>query len=192
MKEIIISILRESAELKLNFAKESSDSIEQAANIIHSCLNSGGKVLIFGNGGSAADAQHIASELVGRFIADRRALPAVALTTDTSVITSISNDSSFDRIFSRQIEALGNKNDVAFGITTSGRSKNVINGMETAQKLGLKTVSMTGTYSKKLEESSDCIIKVPSKSTPRIQEVHITVGHILCEIIDSLFSLKNS
>jgi D-sedoheptulose 7-phosphate isomerase len=193
MKEHIISRLRESAELKLRFAKESVNEIAQATKIIQKSIKSGGKVLIFGNGGSAADAQHIASEFVNRFYKDRKAFPAIALTTDTSLITSIGNDRSFSNIFSRQIEALGRKGDVAWGISTSGKSKNVVSALEVARSVGLKTIFLTGSEVGKLGDSVDCLVKIPSKSTPRIQELHITVAHIICELVEEeLSSIKET
>lgn len=192
MKEHIISRLRESAELKLRFAKESVDDIAQATKIIQKSFKSGGKVLIFGNGGSAADAQHIASEFVNRFSKDRKAFSAIALTTDTSLLTSIGNDRSFNNIFSRQIEALGRKGDVAWAISTSGKSKNVVSALEVAKSLGLKTILLTGSEVGKIGDSVDCLVKIPSKSTPRIQELHITVAHIICELVEEeLSSTKN-
>ena len=187
MKENIISILRESADLKLQLAKESIDSIIGAVELINKCIKSGGKILIFGNGGSAADSQHIASEFVNRFYLERRALPAIALTTDTSVLTSIANDDTFDNIFSRQIEALGKKNDIAIGITTGGKSQNIINGLESSKKLKMKTILFAGQNFIKLKKLSDCIISVPSTSTPRIQEVHLTIAHIICELVEDGF-----
>lgn len=190
MKEAIISILRESADLKLKFAKESFDSIIQAKELIEKCIKNNGRIFIFGNGGSAADAQHIASEFVNKYSADRKALPAIALTTDTSTLTSVSNDRSFDEVFSRQIEALGQKNDLAWGITTSGKSKNVINGLETAGKQGMKTLAFTGQTARKIKTIADCVISVPSKSTGRIQEVHITTAHIICELIEQTYNSK--
>ena len=188
MKEHIISRLRESAELKLRFAKESVNDIVEATKIIQKSIKSGGKVLIFGNGGSAADAQHIASEFVNKFSKDRKAFSAIALTTDTSLLTSIGNDRSFSNIFSRQIEALGRKGDVAWGISTSGKSKNVVSALEVAQNLGLKTILLTGSEVGKIGDSVNCLIRIPSKSTPRIQELHITVAHIICELVEEELS----
>jgi len=188
MKEQIISRLRESADLKLKFAKESLDEVQNATEIILKCFKSGGKLLVFGNGGSAADAQHIAAEFVNRFNLKRPALPCIALTTDTSLITSICNDDSFKSLFSRQIEALGKKGDVAIGITTGGKSTNVINGLNTARSLKLKTIGLIGNDPSKIKNYADCLISVPSDVTARIQELHITVGHIICELIeDSIY-----
>lgn len=190
MKECIVSILRESAELKLSFAKESASDVEEAALILQKALKSGSKVLIFGNGGSASDAQHVAAELVNKYEKKRMALAAVALTTDSSILTSVSNDSSFENVFSRQIEALGRKGDVVIGLTTGGKSPNVIKALKTARSLGLKTITFTGSDKSKVKRLSDCCISVPSSSTPRIQELHITIAHIICEILDDAFSEK--
>jgi D-sedoheptulose 7-phosphate isomerase len=192
MKEFVISKLRESAELKLVFAKEATNDVVKAAEIIEKSIKSGGKILIFGNGGSAADSQHIAAEFVNRYLKVRDALPAIALTTDTSILTSIGNDSSFENIFSRQIEALGKKGDVAWGLSTSGRSKNIIKALRTAKSLGLKTIGFTGRDAGEIEKIVDCNINVPSRSTPRIQEVHITIGHIICELIEDKLSKKRA
>ena len=137
MKEKIISILRESADLKLKFAQDSLDSVINATNLINKCFKSGGKLLIFGNGGSASDAQHIASEFINRFMLERKALPAISLATDSSAITSIANDFGYENIFSRQIDALGKKNDVAIGLTTSGNSVNVLKGLKAANIISL-------------------------------------------------------
>lgn len=184
MKEKIISILRESADLKLKFAQDSLDSVINATNLINKCFKSGGKLLIFGNGGSASDAQHIASEFVSRFTMERKALPAISLATDSSVITSIANDFGFENIFSRQIEALGKKNDIAIALTTSGSSVNVINGLKAAKSIGMTSIVFTGNNFNNLKKLSKCIISVPSESTARIQEVHITVAHIICELAE--------
>jgi len=188
MKEFIISRLRESADLKLVFAKQATKEVIKAVNIIEKSLKSSGKILIFGNGGSAADAQHIAAEFVNRYLKERNALPAIALTTDTSILTSIGNDSSFENIFSRQIEALGKKGDVAWGLSTSGRSKNIVKALSIAKSIGLKTIGFTGGDGGEIKKLVDCNINVPSMSTPRIQELHITIGHIICELIEDIFS----
>ncbi|RKY37710.1 MAG: phosphoheptose isomerase [Candidatus Omnitrophota bacterium] len=143
-----------------------------------------GKLLIFGNGGSAADSQHIAAEFMSRFKRERRALPAIALTTDTSIITAVSNDYSFTRIFSRQIEALAVKGDIAIGISTSGKAENVIAGLKQARALGLTCITLTGEKGVNLKQLSDICLIVPSANTPRIQEMHITVAHIICELVE--------
>ena len=155
--------------------------------IIKICLKSlkrKKKILFFGNGGSASDAQHLATELTVRFSKDRKAIPAISLATDTSALTAIGNDFGFDFIFSRQIEALGNKDDVAIGITTSGKSKNVINAIKTAKKKGLKCVVFTGNYTHLVSGFCDEIISVPALNTSRIQEMHILIGQMLCNALE--------
>lgn len=151
-------------------------------------LARGGKILLFGNGGSAADAQHLAGELVSRFLVERRALAGIALTTDTSILTAIGNDYGFDRVFARQVEALGRPGDVAVGISTSGRSPNVLAGIDAARALGLTTVGFTGAGREGLAERVDVCFHVPSRHTPRIQECHLAAGHAICEIVECVFS----
>ena len=185
MKEQVISALRESADTKMQMAKESLDEIVQVSELITRALKSGKKVLIFGNGGSAADAQHIAAELVNRYMINRKAYAAIALTTDSSILTSIANDFNYNDIFSRQVEGLGNKGDVALGITTSGKSANVLKAFEVAKAMELKTVALSGNSIGKLKKNVDHIIQVPSSSTQRIQEAHITVAHIICELVEN-------
>ncbi len=163
---------------------ESCDSIQQCAEIIIDTVSSGKKILICGNGGSAADAQHIAAEFVGRYETERKALPAIALTTDTSALTALANDYSFDRIFARQVEALANVGDCLIAISTSGNSPNVIAAAMEARKAGCRVIGMTGEGGKKLASLSDACLMVPSKRTARIQEAHITVAHIWCELLD--------
>ena len=169
----------------MKVAEACGPMIVDAAFMITSCLHSGGKLLFFGNGGSAADAQHIAAEFVGRFVAERRALPAMALTTDSSILTAVSNDYGFERIFARQIEAFGRPNDVAIGISTSGNSPNVLEGMKEAKKFHLKTVGLSGKDGGELAKLVDLAITVASKSTARIQECHIAIGHLLCELVEA-------
>jgi len=190
MKERIVSILRESADLKLRFARESISDVAEAAVILQKAIKSGGKILIFGNGGSASDSQHIAAELVNKYTQKRKALPALALTTDSSILTSVANDGSFENVFSRQIEALGKKGDVALGITTGGKSANVIKALKTAKSMELKTIAFTGPDTSKVKRITDCCVSVPSTSTPRIQELHITIAHIICELIEKALSDK--
>ncbi len=190
MKECIVSILRESADLKLRFAKESVEDVAEAVAILQKALKSGNKLLIFGNGGSASDSQHIAAELVNKYALKRKALPAIALTTDGSILTSVSNDGSFENVFSRQIEALGKKGDVALALSTGGKSPNVIKALKTAKSMELKTIALVGSDKSKVRRLSDCCISVPSKSTARVQELHITIAHIICELIDDAFSVK--
>ena len=141
-----------------------------------------------GNGGSAADAQHIAGELVGRFKKERKAIPAISLSTDTSILTAIGNDYGFEKVFERQIEALGNKGDVVIGISTSGNSENVYRAMKLAKKMGLTTIGLLGNDGGKIKNLSDIALVVPSKNTPRIQETHITIGHIICEGVERIIS----
>ena len=162
--------------------------VVQAADAIVQSLKAGGRLLVFGNGGSAADAQHMAAELVGRFQRERAALAAVALTTDTSVLTSLSNDYAYDQVFSRQIEALGKKGDVAFGISTSGRSPNVVAAFDAARSLGLTTVALTGRDGGPIGHGADIHINVASDSTARAQEVHRTLLHALCDLVERAFA----
>jgi D-sedoheptulose 7-phosphate isomerase len=184
-REIAEAVFRESAGLTLAFLEGHLDLIVGAAGAIAAALRAGRKVLVFGNGGSAADAQHFAGELVNRFLLDRPALPAVALTTNGSILTSISNDLGYAQIFARQVEALGSAGDVAVGISTSGLSPNVVAGIETAGKLQLCTVVFTGGDGGKLAGLANYAFVVPSRSTPRIQEVHATLGHALCQLVET-------
>jgi D-sedoheptulose 7-phosphate isomerase len=159
-------------------------TVSSVSQILVSALQAGNKVLLFGNGGSAADAQHIAAELVGRFAFDRPPLPALALSVNSSCVTAIGNDYGFDLVFSRQLEALARTGDVAIGISTSGNSPNVLNAISTAKKLGLHTVALTGKSGGKLLKSADHCICAPSNETPRIQECHILIGHIISELVE--------
>jgi D-sedoheptulose 7-phosphate isomerase len=158
--------------------------IAKVSEILIDAFRKGNKLLLFGNGGSAADAQHIAAEFVGRFAFDRPALPALALSVNTSCVTAIGNDYGFDLVFSRQVEALAHRGDVAIGISTSGNSPNVVRAMATAKKMGLHTVGLTGSSGNKLADAVDYCICVPSSETPRIQECHILVGHIISELVE--------
>ncbi len=183
MKDVILSILEDGITAKRNCVESNLDNLVKGADMLAGCVKSGGKVLIFGNGGSAADAQHLAAELVNRFQIERPPLAAIALTTDTSVLTSIGNDYQFDQIFSKQIRALGKKGDVAWGLSTSGRSPNVIKALDTAQKLGIATIGMTGRGGE-LARCASLVFAVPSDTTARIQETHIMLGHILCDLLE--------
>ena len=165
--------------------EQSRSDINRAAAAIIDALKAGAKVLTCGNGGSAADAQHFAAEFVNRFQIDRGALAAIALTTDTSVLTSIANDSSYDRVFARQIEAIGRRGDVVIGISTSGRSRNIVAAFDVARSAGMTTIALIGTDAAALANVSDIIIGVPSRSTARVQEVHRTILHVLCELVES-------
>jgi len=185
MKDIILDALSESVRVKEAFINGHLDRIVQAAEMMATAIVSGHKVLIFGNGGSAADAQHIAAEFVNRFRVERKPLAALALTTDTSIITSIANDYHFDEIFEKQIRALGKKGDIAVGISTSGNSRNVIQAVAAAKEIGLLTVGLTGPDGK-LPEMVDLNFAVDSRATARIQESHILLGHLLCDLVDRI------
>jgi D-sedoheptulose 7-phosphate isomerase len=161
-----------------------SDSLEIAVKLCIQSLQSGGKILTFGNGGSAADAQHIAAELVGRYKTERKGLAAIALTTDTSVLTSIGNDYGYERVFDRQVEALANEGDAVIGISTGGSSANVISALKLANDLGCKTIGLSGRDGGEMNKICDINLVVPVKDTPRIQEMHIVIGHTLCHIIE--------
>lgn len=163
------------------------DKLENASKLVVETLKNGNKILICGNGGSAADAQHIAAELTGRYKIERRGLPGIALTTDTSALTAIGNDYGYDRIFDRQIEALANNGDLIIGISTSGNSKNIINALKIAKELGCKTLGLTGRDGGVMNELCDINLIVPSNNTPRIQEMHILFGHTICQIVDNEF-----
>ncbi|MCU1386350.1 MAG: phosphoheptose isomerase [Acidobacteria bacterium] len=165
--------------------KQHAQPVVDAAAVIVATLRSGGKLLLFGNGGSAADAQHVAAEFVGRFQRERAALAAIALTTDSSVLTSIANDYAFERVFARQIEALGRAGDVAFGISTSGTSPNVVAALDTARALGLGTIALTGGDGGAVGRAAAVHVNVPSSATPRVQEVHRTLLHVICDIVES-------
>ncbi len=162
--------------------------IEEAADRLITSLKGNGKILVCGNGGSAADSQHIAAELVGRYLRNRIALPAIALTTDTSILTAVGNDFGFDDVFRRQVEALGQPGDVLLGISTSGQSTNVIRAMEQARQKEMSTIAMVGANNGPMQELADVVIAIPSKETPHIQEGHIAVAHILCGIVEDAFA----
>lgn len=184
MKNIIEESIKESLRVKELVLADQVANIEKAARAIIKAFRLGGKLLIFGNGGSAADSQHMAAELVGRFKKERRALPAVALTTNTSTLTAIANDYGYDATFSRQVMALGRKGDVAIGISTSGNSSNVLAAISEAKALDMETISLTGGNGGKLIHASGISITVNADDTPRVQEAHITIIHILCDLIE--------
>lgn len=190
MENVILKRFKESTEVKTRFLKESLPQLLDVIKLIAHAFESGNKLLLFGNGGSAADAQHLAAEFVNRYIMDRPPLPAIALTTDTSILTSISNDLAFDEIFAKQIRALGKEGDVAFAISTSGHSSNVIKAVEVAKEMRMKTVALTGNDGGILTKISDISLIVSSSSTPRIQETHILIGHILCEMVEHQLFIK--
>ncbi len=185
MQETIAKILQEGADLRLQMMGTMTGDILEAAKAIAHAFKSGRKLLLFGNGGSAADCQHIAAEFMNRFLIERPPLPAIALTTDTSILTSISNDYSFDDVFGKQVKALGKKGDIALGISTSGNSANVIKALRVAKKIGMVTIVLTAEGGK-IAANADIALAVPSRSTPRIQEAHITIGHILVDLTDTL------
>ena len=189
MREEVIKELEESASIKRAIAQDLADTIAEAAEMIINAYKAGKKVFLIGNGGSAADAQHIASELVGRFRMERKALPAIALTTDTSTLTSLANDYGYDTVISRQLEALVNEGDVLIAITTSGTSANILKAIDTARSLGVTVIALTGEKGKQLRDTTELTITVPSANTQRIQEAHITIGHIICHLVEQeLFS----
>jgi D-sedoheptulose 7-phosphate isomerase len=179
----IIKTITESSNLILN-SKNLSEKIEKAVNEIIKCFSTQNKIIIFGNGGSAADAQHIVAEFIGRFQKERKSLPAIALTTDSSIITSLSNDYSYDIVFSRQCESLVLKGDVVLGISTSGNSKNVVEGIKTAKRIGAVTIGLLGGDGGTINNIVDIPIVVESTNTARIQEVHRVIYHVICGIVE--------
>ena len=185
------SIIKNEFNAHLNSSQQTLENIglniEIAANICVDSLKKGNKILIFGNGGSAADAQHIAAEIVGRYKVERKGLPAIALTTDTSVLTSIGNDFGFEHLFDRQVQALANKNDVLIGISTGGTSKNVISALKLGKSNGCKVIGFSGKSGGDFNNICDINLVVSSEDTPRIQEIHILIGHIICHLIDQAF-----
>lgn len=184
MTESISTIVADSIETKRRFFDAHSSEVERAAEMISATLRLGGKLLIFGNGGSAADAQHIAGELVNRFLQERKALPAIALSTDGGVLTCIANDTGFENVFARQIEALGREGDVCVAISTSGQSENIVLACEEARSQGIKVIGLLGRGGGKVAPLCDLALIVPSDDTQRIQETHNLIGHILCELIE--------
>ncbi len=184
MRDKIKDLLLESIQVKEDLLHDYLDKIIEITTLIIDALKKDGKVILFGNGGSASDSQHIAAELIGRFKKDRDPLPAIALTTNTSIITSLANDYGYEIVFSKQIEALGRKNDVAIGISTSGKAKNVAQAIKQAKKMDIKTIALTGGDGGDLAKLADVSLVVPSMVTARIQEAHIVIGHIVCEIIE--------
>ena len=184
MIDRINQIARESIVTKSSFFESHAESVARAADLLITSIQSGGKVLIFGNGGSAADAQHIAAELVNKLNFDRPPIAAIALTTDTSILTSVGNDASFESLFERQVRALGRPDDVALAISTSGTSPNVLRAVDAAREIGIKTIALAGRDGGKLAGAVDIALVVDARSTQRIQETHITIGHILCELVE--------
>ncbi len=184
MKESVLSSFADSANIKQQFAREHADRIVQVARLMAEAFRNGRKLLLFGNGGSATDAAHIAAEFVGRYRRERVPLPAIALATDIAAITCIANDYGYEELFARQVRAHGHKGDVAVAISTSGNSPNVLKGVEAARDCGLTTIAWTGANGGKLAGLVDYPFVVPSTVTSRIQESHITLGHILCELVE--------
>jgi D-sedoheptulose 7-phosphate isomerase len=184
--EFLTNSLREHLETVQNLLDSKMASIERSGQMICEALASGKKVLLCGNGGSAADAQHIAAELVGCYEKQRRSWPAIALTTDTSALTAVSNDLGYEQVFARQVLGLAQAGDVLVAISTSGKSKNVLRAAEQARESGCKTIALTGATAEPLASLCDVIVAVPSTRTSRIQEVHITIGHLWCEMVDQI------
>jgi|TARA_B110000444_G_C18849314_1_gene604298 D-sedoheptulose 7-phosphate isomerase len=182
--KLIEDTLNEISKNFLELSSKCSLEIQDASKMMIGSLKRGGKIIFCGNGGSAADSQHLSAELVGRYLKNRRPIASISLTTDTSVITAISNDYSFDEIFSRQLEAIGNKNDVLYAISTSGRSKNIIKAINQAKKMGIKIIGITGADGDDMARLCDISIIVPATRPDRIQELHIATGQIICEIIE--------
>ena len=188
MKELIKKRIQESIDVKKKVIETQADTIARMVEEITSSFKQNGKVIFFGNGGSAADSQHVAAEFIGRFERERKSLPAIALTTDTSILTALGNDYGFESVFSRQLEGIGKKGDVAVAISTSGNSPNVLEGVRQAKKMGIKTLAFTGRDGGKLAKAGDVSLIVPSDNTARIQEAHICIFHIICELVENNFS----
>jgi len=178
--------LVEGAALRNWAAKEQAEKLAQAVRLVAKALRAGHKLLLFGNGGSAADAQHLAAEFVNRMVRNRRALPAIALTADTSILTAVANDRSYDQVFARQVEALGQKGDIAWGFSTSGKSPSVLQAFKAAKTAGMFRLGFAGRPGSPLDRATDLCLHVDARPTPRIQEMHITLGHILCEQVDEV------
>ena len=186
MKELIIKRIEEHKKLASDVIKsEIITQIEQVAKLVKLTLDNGNKIMLCGNGGSAADCQHLAAELVGRFQKERKGLPAIALTVDTSILTAVGNDYGYDKVFVRQIEALAKAGDLLFGISTSGNSQNVINAINLAKQKGVSCVGFTAIGGGKMKDICDVCISIPSQITARAQEIHILIGHIICELADN-------
>lgn len=186
MKEKILKAFEESVKVKERFAKEYTETIVEVSKVIADAFNDGKKLILFGNGGSATDASHIAAEFVNRFKRERPGLPAIALNTDMAVITSIANDYDYSEIFARQLKPLSEEGDIVIAISTSGTSSNVLKAMDAAKKKKLRTIVFTGAKGEKFASKADYAFIVPSDSTPRIQETHITLGHVLCQMVEEI------
>jgi len=187
--EDIVKRIEENISVKKSILNDAHliDTIERAATIVVNAIKNDNKVIFCGNGGSAADSQHLAAELIGKFYFNRRSLPAVSLTVNTSIITAIGNDFGFDKVFARQLEGIGKAGDVLIGLSTSGNSENVVEAFRLAKELGISTIAFTGESGGILRDLADILINVPSRDTPRIQEAHIMVGHIICELVEKEF-----
>ncbi len=186
MQKKILKAFEESIEVKKKFIEENATLIEEVSKLIAEAFNEGKKLILFGNGGSACDASHMAAEFVNRFKRERPGLPAICLNTDMAVLTSIANDYDFSEIFARQLKTLAEKGDIAIAISTSGNSRNVLKAVEVAKKKGIKVISFTGLKGDKLAKRSDIAFIVPSENTPRIQETHITLAHVLCQMVEEI------
>jgi len=186
MKDKVVKIFEESIQIKRKFAEENINSIIEVANVIANAFNKGKKVILFGNGGSATDASHLAAEFINRFQKERPSLPAIALNTDMAVITAIANDYDFSEIFSKQLKSLSDEGDVVIAISTSGSSANILKAMDVAKKKKLVTIAFTGLKGDKFASKANYAFIVPSDKTPRIQETHITLGHVLCRMVEEI------
>lgn len=186
MRGKILKIFEESLEVKERFVKENIETIIEVSKVIAKAFNEGKKLLLFGNGGSATDASHIAAEFVNRFKKDRPGLPAIALNTDIAVVTSIANDYDYTEVFSRQLKSLAQEGDIIIAISTSGNSSNVIKAMDVAKEKRLRTIAFTGAKGERFASKADYAFIVPSENTPRIQETHITLGHVLCQMVEEI------
>lgn len=184
MTDRLVSALEDHARVVAAIQRTLLPEIQDAARRLVACFRAGGKLLAMGNGGSAADAQHLVAELVGRYRRERRPIPAIALTVDPSITTAVSNDYGFDEVFARQVRAHARAGDVVLGISTSGNSENVVRGLRAARELGATTLALTGATGGRLRELADCALLVPSTETPRIQEGHVTIIHLLCDLVD--------
>lgn len=186
MKRKVLRIFDESAALKLQFIKENADTVVEVSRLIADTFSDGGKLILFGNGGSATDASHIAAEFVNRFKLDRPPLPAIALNTDIAVMTSIANDYGYAEVFTKQVKALATDGDVVIAISTSGGSPNVLKAMDVAKRKKLKTIALTGAKGQKMASKATYAFVVPSDNTPRVQETHITLGHAICQMVEEI------
>lgn len=186
MEQSILKAFDDSIRIKAKFAKDNAELIAKVSRLIAESFNEGKKLIIFGNGGSACDASHIAAEFVNRFKRDRPGLPAIALNTDMAVLTSIANDYDFSEIFARQVKTLADTGDIVIAISTSGNSKNVLKAVDVAKRKGLRTIAFTGSKGEKLIAKSDYAFVVPSDDTPRVQETHITLAHVVCQLVEEI------